>query len=999
MKTTTIGRIGALVAGAAMLGTAVASAMAGAAEVPAGLEPSFFIDNGQPVVQVVIGEKAQASDGVAAGKIAALIGNKAWATVSDSKTDTVEVAGGTVTCEPAAGQCAAAMENAQGEVTLSWEASGLVGDLEQREMACSIYNDDSTWMQMTELDDGGDYGSWCDDNEIYGPEDTVGSTLVSICDVTSGTDQTILLSDEFANEICTICYNYCDIALGCEPHLMSEWVNISCDKIRVGYDCEEQELKLVTTEEGALTYNLFTDDILVDDILDDDDALIGQTYLGRIIIGQHTGVGDSNWYVESLDESEITVVLGNTGSTDTSTPMEYTTPTGDTYSIKLVGAQTIEEVGVVDVTLEVTYGGVTEQIVSGISGTPTVGDLKIKLQRGSAASNVITGEQSFSADLLVWFLPSEKTWEVGEEYDETGVGETDNDVPLWKLFFNGEDDATHADDLLVTDVEALEEGELLYEGHELPDDIQENEQWDSCYDEVSDDDNATMVLRWITWELQGLGEALPAGDLIQLPFNDGEYLLSDLKFGYQGLMDENFLALEAQDTTVIEISLDSIDVTNSTNETEEFYRQVTVDFVDQWGDSMEDVRLDEGPYWVNDINSDGVRFISGGYVVEITSVEYWDDDVDVVVEYRVKNGASWEEFEVDDDDIGDACNMSDEEDPIGVLPAFFNGSMISAVEGDDYYFSGELNATCNDEEWWLVRYGSDDEDDWAMWINTDDDEILEMAETNNEDIDTEFKDEIYFSAANGIITIDGESQTGGEDDIVIKLNQTANVSVTCQYGGMDTKCDEIFEPGEAADGGTAISLSGATVVIDADEIEEPEDSDAEETVISKVTVTLPENEVRPTLFFGTSTTLNESSITITDADQGTEVNIGGVPVMVDDFGVTGSVTGGGVVGGNATILQCPSQTASCSVDYETVSVKSLAGYSLVVLDKNADQSKNLVLIGGPSVNILTKDLTTVDALKGGAQIALSSKKLLVAGYEADDTTSAAQTLIAWLEAL
>ena len=156
MKTTTIGRIGAIVAGAAMLGTAVASALAGAqAAVPSNLDKGFFLDsNMSPNVQVVVGEKAQASDGAAAGQIAAIIGNMAFKTVSTTGSGgTMEVDGGTTTCTPSDAECAAG--NAEGQVTLSWDAIGMVGELQQKQMNCSIYSD-SDGLLMTDLDDGGD---------------------------------------------------------------------------------------------------------------------------------------------------------------------------------------------------------------------------------------------------------------------------------------------------------------------------------------------------------------------------------------------------------------------------------------------------------------------------------------------------------------------------------------------------------------------------------------------------------------------------------------------------------------------------------------------------------------------------------------------------------------------------------------------------------------------------------------------------------------------------
>ena len=73
MKSLNAKRIAAIVTGAALLGAGLAFAG------PLTFQNVPIISNsGQPVVQVVIGSAAKASDGVAAGDIAAAIGNLAY---------------------------------------------------------------------------------------------------------------------------------------------------------------------------------------------------------------------------------------------------------------------------------------------------------------------------------------------------------------------------------------------------------------------------------------------------------------------------------------------------------------------------------------------------------------------------------------------------------------------------------------------------------------------------------------------------------------------------------------------------------------------------------------------------------------------------------------------------------------------------------------------------------------------------------------------------------
>jgi hypothetical protein len=225
----------------------------------------------------------------------------------------------------------------------------------------------------------------------------------------------------------------------------------------------------------------------------------------------------------------------------------------------------------------------------------------------------------------------------------------------------------------------------------------------------------------------------------------------------------------------------------------------------------------------------------------------------------------------------------------------------------------------------------------------------------------------------------------------------AYVNVSALFGcALTGQCEDIAT-GE--DDGTLLGIAGAMIYVDGDEdIEEPEDFNQDETeTIDKVTVTVPLNELRPTIFFGLEESQNSSSITITDADVSTVVNIGGLDVTVEEFGVTGTVSGGQVIGGQAVTVECDPVTVSCdAVTVETMAPANI-GYKLVVVE-GAQSKSNLVLIGGPSVNSMTKDMTTVDELCSAAVVKLVGSKLLVAGCEAADTAAAAQSLMDWLSA-
>jgi len=543
----------------------------------------------------------------------------------------------------------------------------------------------------------------------------------------------------------------------------------------------------------------------------------------------------------------------------------------------------------------------------------------------------------------------------------------------------------------------------------------------------------TEVLRYLYFKLRREGNEteLPAGDMIQLPFNDGLYLLSDLKFGYMGLMNEDFLTEDLIDTTPIDINLDRIDVENDTTgsndfETIKLYRKVTIDYVDEWGDSQS-ARLDEGPF------EEGESVLLCNKLIRIDSMEYIDDGSysgDIFVEYSVKDSQDWERFESNGDDDPDEALVFDYLNTSGDEEYIFSAvqNPVNVTFGDKY---DELHPKGLNGFWTIQTMADlDDENDWRLWIDKNKDGFWEMAETcndltgglgyiaacygptgceSNSTVKTEFKNDVWFCADEANIVIKGTSDSGAEHEIAVGLskdpaNSPPEDQMLVSLGvGNCTRCDldGCEDISEGDDDGKLISLSGATVNVDWTEVEEPEDTDNKEDIITQVSAVIPEEQLRPTIFFGIESSLNTSEITITDAQEGSEVNIGGVQVTVEEFGVTGSVSGGGVLSeGGETTVECPAQTVSCpDVSVETIDPVSI-GYQLVVVENAANSGKNLILIGGPSVNAMTEGLASVEDVCAAPMVKLvSANKLLVAGCEAAETAQAADALKNWLAAL
>ena len=125
MKSIDVKKIGTFVASTAMIGAALAAPVCAAADFT-GVDKGFFYDASMnPIVQIVVGEKGMATDAVAAGNIAATVGNLAYMTATE-------------TFSPAYAP--------EGQVVIETAAIGATGDYVQDttpdEAVANFYSDD-----------------------------------------------------------------------------------------------------------------------------------------------------------------------------------------------------------------------------------------------------------------------------------------------------------------------------------------------------------------------------------------------------------------------------------------------------------------------------------------------------------------------------------------------------------------------------------------------------------------------------------------------------------------------------------------------------------------------------------------------------------------------------------------------------------------------------------------------------------------------------------------
>jgi hypothetical protein len=142
-----------------------------------------------------------------------------------------------------------------------------------------------------------------------------------------------------------------------------------------------------------------------------------------------------------------------------------------------------------------------------------------------------------------------------------------------------------------------------------------------------------------------------------------------------------------------------------------------------------------------------------------------------------------------------------------------------------------------------------------------------------------------------------------------------------------------------------------------------------------------------------------TATTVGPLGEGESYNVGsGVTIKVDNITET---VGTCTAGPNAvcTVTGQSGLTATPSVTAANVRVAlNPASAPLVVLDSQADTSATLIVVGGPAVNTVAKDAMTGSSLtltKAGDYIAqpIGNNRILVAGYNAADTGTAADKFI------
>jgi len=266
----TLKRVGSIAAGAVMLGAAISGAVNAGMD-DTGLTKDFFYDAGyNPIVQIVVGEKGMATDAVAAGNIAAVVGNLAYTSAS------ANVPGG----------------SASGAVVLGVSARGATGKFEQAShtaeggiMLIKSNRDTDSSYDFYNDNEGLYFNTSARHVETYTRGEFVSYSLA--CDQQERTEAGILKKGTYNNVHCLFCQTLCLSALENPEHEMEESIAVDYDKITwyedgLGTDdAEALKLKIGTK---AITYILDAGYIPMNKILDSAADTVDFEWRGQFVL-------------------------------------------------------------------------------------------------------------------------------------------------------------------------------------------------------------------------------------------------------------------------------------------------------------------------------------------------------------------------------------------------------------------------------------------------------------------------------------------------------------------------------------------------------------------------------------------------------------------------------------------------------------------------------------------------------------------------------------------
>jgi hypothetical protein len=492
----------------------------------------------------------------------------------------------------------------------------------------------------------------------------------------------------------------------------------------------------------------------------------------------------------------------------------------------------------------------------------------------------------------------------------------------------------------------------------------------SEYDDMEASDNALLENIKITYtnKLDG-DDALEKGESLNFPKN--------FKLTFDGYMTNKFRESPASGEGAGDIKVERGD---------EAY-QIKISLTGNDGSRYNNIRLDEGPFKKNDL------FVIDGIIYKYLKSEdeendAGDDDDQIVVTLDPQTGGSREKITLDRWAGGDIdfrklalVDALDDKDPaklendknitLDADDIFFKANAFNGI--DVYYDDSDKTIIFSDDTLLTVVPA-------MVGVFTDFDEDgnslqLSVVKEAGADASLQMKDEK--NVKNSALDLNGD---GDDEDILVALENGDGETVYIDF--TDRNYDETDI---SVDYDNSVMLKDLNITLD-------EDIDTmlitprgggeynldwgADSKLESVELKHPVDNVHATYFIGTSEQETVVKSTVTMADEGKTVTAGCCSFTVDEFGVTG--------------------TAKATKVTQNL-VNPIVG-NLVVPEVGADTSKNLIIVGGPSVNGLST--VTKDDIAAASQKFIVKKDgnlLIVAGWTADDTVAAGDALIKWLQ--
>ncbi len=950
-----IKRIGTLAASTVMLGAALTGPVSAGMD-STGLDGSFFYDaDYSPVAQIVVGEKVgNALDFVAAGNIAATVGNLAY------MESTEDVTGGT----------------AEGEVIISSSAIGATGDYVQDTQLLE------TLEEFYDKDDGFNF----DSGEVtYERGDFTQYSLA--CEQQTRTEAAVLMEGEYSNVHCLFCQTLCLEALENPSHEMKEKITVDYDNIAYYEDGlnddDSEDLRMAITEKDSIVYTIEAGFIPMKKITEDvgggAEDYIDFEYRGKMIL-----FGEE-YYVREIDGS--TKIYLSQGKVLDGISSEGYTAEYNGYKFKIDHLIYSAEYEVAGILLDVEKpdGTVVQTQISKMANGQ-IDDMEISGVYAEEADALA------SASIIVYDTTSDVLLEDGEDIELGGTVWDDWSVEFTVVSGDGVDGACDAMD------GADPAG---------PDcDISE-------YDEMDEDqDDALLQQITVTYDhkLDG-AEALEVDESLEFP--GGRFKLT-----FKGFLTNDFRESscvgDGEGNIVVERGDEDYQIVVSfTGDDNNRYDDVRLD---EGPFGKGNMFVIDGTVYTYDKykaidNTDGddsddqvkvtLDPVIRGNRQKITLDRLCDpedeegtaagcdftttfcDCEDIPEEITVRTLALTDAM--DDDDDEDMEN--DDEIEIGTEDLFYKENAINGLlmlyDGSKLITFADnltdLAITVNANMVGTLDDFDVDEHKLDLWVVEEGDKYTDINSTGTlagADVNADGDDDdtlIYIQDDNGErVVIDlcdrdyDEDDTWDYNNAVGMYEQDCNCTVNC---AIDTcVVDDVIVLEEdadtmliAPDGGNTYSLDWGT-----------------DNRIDSVDICHPRDDVDATVFLGTEEEETLAEYTITKDDVGTEKEAACCRFKVEDFAVTG--TAGGSV--------------------STVVVNPVG--NLVVSESAADGTKNLVLVGGPAVNAMTEAAgvtsAEIDAATDKYVVKKVDNTLVVAGWEADDTVAGANALISWLKA-